>query len=72
MIKTYQGTGKQLRDYSGPKHPPNRAGADAGSKSSRQKKTHVKRRGFWNKALAVTYFRMGKPHTIIGDASFHF
>ena len=25
-----------------------------------------------NKALAVTYFRMGKPHTIIGDTPFHF
>lgn len=72
MIKTYQGTDKQQRDYSGPKHPPNRAAAEATSKSSRQKKTHVIQRGFWAKALAVTYFRMGKPHTIIGDASFHF
>jgi len=25
-----------------------------------------------NKTLAVTYFRMGRPHTIIGDAPFHF
>ncbi len=25
-----------------------------------------------NKCLAVTYFRMGKPHTIIGDVPFHF
>ena len=25
-----------------------------------------------NKALAVTYFRMGRPHTIIGDTPFHF
>ena len=28
--------------------------------------------GLWNKCLAVTYFRMGKPHTIIGDVLFHF
>jgi hypothetical protein len=27
---------------------------------------------FGDKALAVTYFRMGKPHTIIGDTPFHF
>jgi hypothetical protein len=26
----------------------------------------------WDQALAVTYFRMGRPHTIIGDAPFHF
>ena len=24
------------------------------------------------KILAMTYFRMGKPHTIIGDTPFHF
>ena len=28
---------------------------------------------FWvNKSLAVTYFHMGRPHTIIGAKSFHF
>ncbi len=24
-----------------------------------------------NKILAVTYFHMGRPHTIIGDTPFH-
>ena len=28
--------------------------------------------GLCDKVLAVTYFRMGKPHTIIGDTPFHF
>ena len=28
--------------------------------------------GLLNINLAVTYFRMGKPHTIIGDDTFHF
>ncbi len=27
--------------------------------------------GFWDKALAVTYVHMGKPHTIIGEPPFH-
>jgi hypothetical protein len=30
------------------------------------------RGGVKQKALAVTYFHMGKPHTIIGEAPFHF
>ena len=29
-------------------------------------------RGLRNKSLAVTYFRMGRPHTIIGAERFHF
>jgi hypothetical protein len=28
--------------------------------------------GVWDRCLAVTYFRMGKPHTIIGAERFHF
>jgi hypothetical protein len=28
--------------------------------------------GVCNKSLAVTYFHMGKPHTIIGAKQFHF
>lgn len=36
------------------------------------KKTPPVRRGFGYKCLAVTYFHMGKPHTIIGAESFHF
>ena len=28
--------------------------------------------GALDKALAVTYFHMGRPHTIIGDTPFHF
>jgi hypothetical protein len=28
--------------------------------------------GFLFKSLAMTYSHMGKPHTTIGDASFHF
>ncbi len=27
---------------------------------------------FLNKSLALTYFHMGKPHTIIGAERFHF
>ena len=32
----------------------------------------VNHRGFAVKSLAVSYFRMGKPHTIIGAERFHF
>ena len=44
------------------------------SSNSRQKKRRINkmRRFYIDKTLAVTYFRMGKPHTIIGDAPFHF
>ena len=28
--------------------------------------------GFSNKSLTMTYSHMGKPHTTIGDAAFHF
>ncbi len=28
--------------------------------------------GFWNLILTMTYSHMGKPHTTIGDASFHY
>ena len=31
----------------------------------------VSRQGFWNLILTMTYSHMGKPHTTIGDASFH-
>ncbi|KPY12177.1 hypothetical protein ALO61_101742 [Pseudomonas savastanoi pv. nerii] len=27
--------------------------------------------GFWNLILTMTYSHMGKPHTTIGDTSFH-
>ena len=30
------------------------------------------RQGFWNLILTMTYSHMGKPHTTIGDASFHY
>ena len=29
-------------------------------------------KGLQNKCLAVTYFHMGRPHTIIGAERFHF
>ena len=32
----------------------------------------VSRQGFWNSILTMTYSHMGKPHTTIGDASFHY
>ena len=32
----------------------------------------VSRQGFWNLILTMTYSHMGKPHTTIGDASFHY
>ena len=38
----------------------------------KEKPPSRKARGFLDKALAVTYFRMGRPHTIIGDTPFHF
>ncbi len=31
----------------------------------------VSKQGFWNLILTMTYSHMGKPHTTIGDASFH-
>ena len=43
------------------------------STENRQKKTPTSKMwGFGDSSLAVTYFRMGRPHTIIGDALFHF
>ena len=27
---------------------------------------------FWFRSLAMTYSRMGRPHTTIGDDAFHF
>ncbi|GEM_PF-1853070 len=32
----------------------------------------VSNQGFWNLILTMTYSHMGKPHTTIGDASFHY
>ena len=32
----------------------------------------VSKQGFRNLILTMTYSHMGKPHTTIGDASFHF
>jgi hypothetical protein len=32
----------------------------------------VSRQGFRNLILTMTYSHMGKPHTTIGDASFHY
>ena len=32
----------------------------------------VSDQGFWNLILTMTYSHMGKPHTTIGDASFHY
>ena len=32
----------------------------------------VSKQGFWNLILTMTYSHMGKPHTTIGDASFHY
>ena len=41
---------------------------------SRKNKTPVcvSRQGFRNSILTMTYSHMGKPHTTIGDASFHY
>ena len=41
--------------------------------SSRTNKTpeRVSDQGFWNLILTMTYSHMGKPHTTIGDTSFH-
>ena len=32
----------------------------------------VSKQGFRNLILTMTYSHMGKPHTTIGDASFHY
>ncbi|RMS24674.1 hypothetical protein ALP69_101271 [Pseudomonas syringae pv. aceris] len=32
----------------------------------------VSEEGFWNSILTMTYSHMGKPHTTIGDTSFHY
>ena len=42
--------------------------------SSRTNKTpeRVSDQGFWNLILTMTYSHMGKPHTTIGDTSFHY
>ncbi len=34
--------------------------------------TCLRRWGFRNSILTMTYSHMGKPHTTIGDASFHY
>ena len=40
---------------------------------SKKKPYHKNGRAFFlNKSLAMTYFRMGKPQTIIGAERFHF
>ena len=43
-------------------------------KSARKDKppTCLRRWGVWNISLTMTYSHMGKPHTTIGDASFHY
>ena len=42
-------------------------------RTTRDKKTPVSSiPGFTVKSLAVTYFHMGRPHTIIGAEQFHF
>ena len=40
--------------------------------AARKENPRCLRRGFVVKALAVTYVRMGRPHTIIGETPFHF
>ena len=37
-----------------------------------KKNARIKRASFLNKSLAMSYFHMGKPHTIIGAERFHF
>ncbi|RMT18016.1 hypothetical protein ALP54_101623 [Pseudomonas amygdali pv. lachrymans] len=42
---------------------------------TRQKNKNPQRvsdEGFWNLILTMTYSHMGKPHTTIGDTSFHY
>ncbi len=37
-----------------------------------KKPRFISKPGLWNICLAMTYFHMGRPHTIIGAATFHF
>jgi hypothetical protein len=48
-------------------------GGRAKSGISTKTKPHLREQmGFWNLILTMTYSHMGKPHTTIGDASFHY
>ena len=40
--------------------------------SGKKKPQQVTLLGLSNKSLTMTYSHMGRPHTTIGDASFHF
>jgi hypothetical protein len=44
----------------------------SGCRRNKKKPRHRVIPGFSIKSLAVTYFHMGKPHTIIGAEQFHF
>ena len=54
--------------------PAARSSADVGELSERTKKNTptISDRGVRYRRLTMTYSHMGKPHTTIGDASFHF
>jgi hypothetical protein len=44
-----------------------------GEAAAEKTKPHLREQmGFWNLILTMTYSHMGKPHTTIGDASFHY
>jgi hypothetical protein len=45
--------------------------ARAGKKGAKTKPQLLSQLGFRNLILTMTYSHMGKPHTTIGDASFH-
>ncbi|RMW16211.1 hypothetical protein ALO97_101294 [Pseudomonas syringae pv. tagetis] len=47
-------------------------GIKSGSETLKNKNPQrVSDEGFWNSILTMTYSHMGKPHTTIGDTSFH-
>lgn len=42
------------------------------SRAKSKPPTRLRGSGVWCRSLTMTYSHMGKPHTTIGDASFHF
>ena len=58
-------------DYAWSKYRPS-AGLEPRESHAEKKPELESNSGFSNKSLTMTYSHMGKPHTTIGDVSFHF
>src|SRR3990167_7460679 len=49
-----------------------RGHVQVGHRTDQKKNPPANAGGFWIKSLAVSYFHVGRPHTIIGAEQFHF